>query len=64
MCAWWVPPAHAAGECVPDASTACIQGRIRTADGDPATGVTLTVEGKGFTGEAITDDEGRWAVEV
>lgn len=64
MCAWWVAPAHAASECVPDASIACIQGRIRTADGDPATGVTITVEGQGFTGEAVTDDDGRWAVEV
>lgn len=64
MCGWWVPPAHAAGECVPDATIACIQGLIRTADGDPATGVTLTVEGQGFTGEAITDEDGRWAVEV
>jgi len=66
LCAWWVPPASAAdsAECVPDSSTACIGGRIRTADGDPATGVTLVIEGQGFTGEAITDDDGRWAIGV
>src|SRR5690606_40380496 len=44
-------------QCSPDASTACIQGRIRTAAGDPAVGVKLSVEGQGFTGEAITDDD-------
>jgi len=51
-------------QCSPDASTACIQGRIRTAAGDPAVGVKLSVEGQGFTGEAITDDDGRWSVAV
>ncbi|NLF06178.1 MAG: branched-chain amino acid ABC transporter permease [Actinomycetales bacterium] len=66
LCAWWVPPAAAADgdQCVPDSSTACIQGRIRTAGGDPAVGVTITVEGQGFTGEATTDDDGRWSVAV
>ncbi len=66
MCTWWVIPASAAGtgECVPDSSTACIQGRIRTAAGDPATGVLITVEGQGQTSEATTDDTGRWSVAV
>lgn len=63
---WALPPADAASgsECSPDASTACIQGRIRTAGGDPAVGVAIAVEGQGFTGEATTDDDGRWAVAV
>lgn len=61
---WWIPPAAAADECVPDSSTACISGRIRTADGDPAVGVRLTVEGQGITGEATTDDDGRWSIGV
>lgn len=57
-------PAHAADLCAPDASTACIQGRLRTAGGDPAAGVRITVEGQGFAGEAVTDDDGRWGVAV
>lgn len=66
LCVWWVPPssAEATAQCVPDASTACISGRIRTAAGAPATGVTITVEGQGFADSASTDDDGRWAVAV
>ena len=65
LCAWWAPPATAAAaECVPDSETACISGRIRTAAGDPATGVRIVVEGQGFAGEATTDADGRWSVAV
>src|SRR5690606_13775262 len=62
MCTWRGGRAGAAGrgECVPDSSTACIQGRIRAAAGDPATGVLITVEGQGQTCEATADDTGRW----
>lgn len=56
-------PAHAATECSPDASTACVQGAIRTSGGDPATGVTVTLEGP-ESQDTVTDTDGRWAFVV
>jgi len=57
--------AHAAtGPCVADAATGCINGTIRTAAGQPAVGVTLTVEGAGGTLTVTTDAEGKWTAPV
>ena len=58
-------PAHAAtGPCVADAATGCINGTIRTSAGQPAVGVTLTVEGGGATVTVTTDAEGKWTAPV
>jgi len=61
--------AHASGgaaaSCSVDAATACIQGSIRTSEGDPASGVMLDVTGPGgFEQSAEVDDSGRWALPV
>jgi len=62
-------PARAQGgataSCAVDADTACIQGSIRTSEGEPASGVVLTVTGPGgFEGTAEVDGTGRWALPV
>lgn len=56
-------PANAA-DCVPDATTGCIQGIIKTTTGDPAGGVNLKLSGKGATDTTTTDDNGRWVFSV
>lgn len=54
----------ATAQCAADPSTACIGGTIRTAAGEPAVGVTLTVDGPGGTVETETGPDGRWSVAV
>lgn len=59
-------PAHAA-DCVPDATTGCVQGIIKASTGDPAPGVELELTAKGSqaTAErAVTDENGRWSFPV
>ncbi|WP_133753265.1 ABC transporter permease subunit [Naumannella halotolerans] len=56
--------AAAADDCVPDSSTGCIAGTIRTAAGDPAEGVELTATGPAGELSASTDDTGAWAMAV
>ncbi len=50
-----VSPAWAAGETV--------QGRL-TYQGEPVAGVTVSVEGEGFTGEATSGADGAWQIEL
>ncbi len=58
-------PAHAAtGPCVADEATGCIIGTIRTAAGEPAPGISITVEGAGSTVTVTTDETGRWTAPV
>ena len=57
-------PAQAATECVPNATTACLQGVMRTSDGAPATGVELEARGGGETQTTKTDADGRWVFTV
>jgi branched-chain amino acid transport system permease protein len=54
----------AVAPCVADAATACINGTVRTAAGDPAVGVVLDVEGPGGPVQATTDATGRWTAAV
>jgi branched-subunit amino acid ABC-type transport system permease component len=54
----------ATGPCVADAATGCINGTIRTAAGQPAVGVSITVEGGGTTVTVSTDDTGKWTAPV
>ncbi|WP_240645934.1 branched-chain amino acid ABC transporter permease [Georgenia sp. SYP-B2076] len=62
---WTTAPAGAAtAACAPDAATGCLGGTIRTAAGEPAAGVTLTVEGAGTRVVATTDGQGRWTAAV
>ncbi|MBB2921619.1 branched-chain amino acid ABC transporter permease [Cellulomonas cellasea] len=56
--------AATAAQCVTDASTACVGGTIRTAAGEPAVGVKLTVDGPGGSVEAETGADGRWSAAV
>lgn len=58
-----VTPAHAA-ECTQDASTACIQGVIKTSDGEPVAGVELTLTGGEEPQMTATDAAGTWAFAV
>lgn len=50
--------------CSPDSATGCLGGTIRTADGDPAVGVELEIDGPEGTLNAATDDTGRWNVAI
>ncbi len=56
-------PAHAA-DCVPDATTGCVQGVIKTAGGDGAENVSLSLEGGGVNEQATTDANGRWVFSI
>lgn len=56
--------AHAAEECAQDASTACVQGIIRSADKTPLEGVEVSLSGVGATQTTTTNDEGRWGFTV
>ncbi len=56
-------PAFAA-DCAPDANTACVQGVMKTSDGEPAEGVTLTLTGGGESQETQTASDGRWSFAV
>ena len=58
------PAGAAQGPCVASPSNACITGTIRTAAGEPAVGVGLTVEGPGETVTTTTGDDGTWSVSV
>ncbi|MBL3686860.1 branched-chain amino acid ABC transporter permease [Leucobacter zeae] len=59
--AFGASPARAATECVPDASTACVQGIIRTSAGDPAPGVGIALSGGSAEQQTTeTDADGRW----
>lgn len=56
-------PAHAA-ECTPDPGTACVQGIIKQASGDPAVGVEVSLTGGGEDQTTETGDDGRWVFTV
>ncbi|WP_309484992.1 ABC transporter permease subunit [Cellulomonas sp. NS3] len=58
------PATAAAAQCVADPATACVGGTIRTAAGEPAVGVQLSVDGPGGTVEAETGADGRWSAAV
>jgi len=57
-------PAHAA-ECAPDATTACVQGIIKSSDGEPAAGIAVTLSG-GLGEDQATETaaDGRWVFTV
>lgn len=56
-------PAYAA-DCTPSSTTGCVQGLIKTATGEPAGGVSLSLEGRGADEQTQTDENGRWAFSV
>ncbi|ASR56739.1 branched-chain amino acid ABC transporter permease [Cellulomonas sp. PSBB021] len=56
--------AATAAPCTPDATTGCVLGTIKTASGEPAVGVVLTVEGGGESVEVTTAADGTWSVPV
>ncbi|MCC2308235.1 branched-chain amino acid ABC transporter permease [Cellulomonas chengniuliangii] len=58
------PAQAAAVACAADPATGCIGGTIRTAAGEPAAGIALTITGQGLTLEAATGADGRWSVPV
>ncbi|MBX9245054.1 branched-chain amino acid ABC transporter permease [Actinotalea ferrariae] len=51
-------------QCAPTGESACINGTIRTAAGEPAVGVALTIEGEGQELAATTGPDGRWSASV
>jgi hypothetical protein len=52
------------GPCTPDAETGCVVGTLKQADGEPAVGVAIAVEGNGETVQVVTGDDGTWAVPI
>jgi branched-chain amino acid transport system permease protein len=50
--------------CVPAPDTGCINGTIRTAAGQPAVGVGLTIDGPAGESTASTGPDGRWSAPV
>lgn len=56
-------PAQAV-ECVPDASTGCVQGIIKKSDDTPAEGVKVTLKGGSGEQTVTTGSDGRWAFSV
>lgn len=50
--------------CTPDSQTACLIGTMRTAAGDPAVGVQLSIEGPEVSTTVTTGDDGRWSLAV
>lgn len=54
------PPAHAE-VCVPNETTACVQGAMKTSTGDPAVGVELQLTGAGDDRTTTTADDGTWS---
>lgn len=50
--------------CVPAPDTGCINGTIRTAAGQPAVGVGLTIDGPAGESAATTGPDGRWSAPV
>ena len=54
--------AHAAATaCVADPTTGCVTGTLRTAGGQPAVGVEITVDGPGGSTTATSGADGRWS---
>ncbi len=53
-----------AAECAPDASTGCLQGVIKTSDGEPAVGVVVQLSGNGEDQTVETGSDGKWAFAV
>ena len=58
------PAAAATETCVADTSTGCVNGTIRTADGEPVEGAVLTLTGPGGESTATTGADGRWSAPV
>ncbi len=50
--------------CVPDPQTACLNGTMRTAAGDPAVGVQLEITGPEVSTTVTTGADGRWTLAV
>lgn len=58
-------PAYAADEaCAQDATTACVQGIVRSAEKEPLAGVEIVLSGPGESQSTVTNDEGRWGFTV
>ncbi|MGO3833804.1 MAG: branched-chain amino acid ABC transporter permease [Microbacteriaceae bacterium] len=57
------PAAHAA-ECVPSSDMGCVQGIIKTSEGEPAAGIELTMTGGEGDETTTTDENGRWSFAV
>lgn len=60
------PAAHADTEaCTPQGgSVGCINGTLRTADGDPAEGVELTADGPESGLTTTSNEQGQWSIEI
>lgn len=56
------PAGAAEATCTPDPSTACLRGTMRTAAGDPAVGVKLTVTGPDGDVAVTTGADGVWVL--
>jgi branched-chain amino acid transport system permease protein len=56
--------AAAAGACVPDATTGCLEGTLRSTAAQPVAGVAISVTGKPGTLKTTTGADGSWSVAI
>lgn len=56
-------PAHAE-TCTPSPTTGCVQGVIKSSDGEPLAGIELSLTGAGGEQSTATDENGRWVFEI
>jgi len=57
-------PATAAGPCLPDAATGCVEGSVRSSAGQPLAGVAIAVTGASSSASTTTGADGTWSVPV
>ncbi len=57
-------PAVAAGPCLPDAATGCVEGSVRSSAGQPLAGVAIAIAGAAGSVSATTGADGTWSAPV
>ena len=57
-------PAAAAGPCLPDAATGCVEGSVRSSAGQPLAGVAIAVAGASGSVSTTTAADGTWSLPV
>ncbi len=58
----FTPQAAHAEECAADATTACVRGILKTSDGEPASGITMTLSSTGAEDQTVqSGDDGVWS---
>lgn len=58
------PPAFAAEQCLPDPTTACVEGIVRSSDKEPIQGVEISIDGPGISDTTVSGEDGKWSFTV